>query len=221
MKKLSWKLAVITAVTFCVMSLASQVGACGADPFVGEICTFAFNFCPSDYLPADGRELPISENQALFSLIGNTFGGDGQTTFALPDLRGRVSVGSGIGNGLSEIIVGQTGGTEQVTLSANNMPSHSHDATTTANVTATLKGTSNASNSTSPTGNVLATQKSSNKIYSTGQADAAMGTSSISTTANATTVIEAAGGGQSIDIRPPYLGLTNCIAIYGIYPSRN
>jgi microcystin-dependent protein len=220
MKKLSWKLAVITAVTVCVMSLASPVGACGLNPFVGEICTFAFNFCPSGYLPADGRQLLIDENNALFALLGTTFGGDGSTTFALPDLRGRVTVGSGQGNGLSDIIVGQTGGTEQVTLDADHMPSHSHGATTTVNVTATLKGSSNLSNSATPTGNVLATQKNSNKTYNTEQANTNMGTSSISTVATAVTVVEADGGSQPIDIRAPYLGLSICIAVEGIFPSQ-
>jgi microcystin-dependent protein len=216
---ISWKLAVMTVITISAMSLSSPVGACGTSPYLGEICTFASNYCPANYLPADGRTLQISQNTALFSLLGTTYGGNGTTTFALPDLRGRSPVGTGQGSGLSTIDVGQTGGSEEVTLSTDQMPSHSHDATTNVNVTATLRGTSSLSNSTTPTGNVLGRQRNNTKTYDTGQANTNMGASSISTVAVATTLVDAAGGSQPIDIRSPYLGLTICIAVAGVYPS--
>src|SRR5512136_2572601 len=97
-----------------------------AQPYVGEIRMFAGNFAPQGWMFCEGQLLPISQYDALFNLIGTTYGGDGINTFALPDLRGRVIVGPGQGSGLSNYVLGQQGGVETVTLTTNQIPQHSH-----------------------------------------------------------------------------------------------
>src|SRR3979490_2969928 len=97
-----------------------------AQPYVGEIRMFAGNFAPAGWMVCEGQLLPISENETLFTLIGTTYGGDGQSTFALPDLRGRVPVHQGQGPGLGNFIIGKTDGVEQVTLTAQQVPAHTH-----------------------------------------------------------------------------------------------
>lgn len=178
--------------------------SCGADPFIGAICVMASNFCPRGYAPAAGQLLPISQNTALFSLLGTNFGGNGQTTFALPDLRGRSAVGDGAGPGLSPVNVGESGGQEQVSITANQMPAHSHSTQ--------VRGTAATGNTDSPVAAVAARLPRSN-IYSSGAADAAMGSSAV--------VVGSSGNGQPVPVRNPYLGLTHCIALQGIFPSRN
>ena len=118
------------AVAMTVGALAAPMSgaqACGGggDDYIGTVCTFSFTFCPGNTLPADGRLLTISQNQALYALLGTKFGGDGRTTFALPDLRGRASVGVGTGPGLSSVVIGQQIGQPQVTL-AVPLPQHTH-----------------------------------------------------------------------------------------------
>lgn len=189
--------------------------ACSIDPYIGAVCAVAFNFCPRGWAIADGSLLPIGQNQALFSLLGTTYGGDGRTTFALPDLRGRSIVGSGAGPSLSPVFDGEQGGAESVTLLSGNLPSHSHSATTA--VTAKLRGTNSAGTVDTPQGNVLSKYARTN-IYSAGAATADMGTSAIAATA--TTTVGPAGSNIPFSVRSPYLGMTTCIAIQGIFPSR-
>ena len=98
-----------------------------AEPFIGEISMFGGNFAPRGWALCDGQLLPVSQYSALFSLLGTTYGGDGRTTFALPDLRGRTPKGVGNGPGLQSVIWGERGGKEQTLITAANMPSHSHD----------------------------------------------------------------------------------------------
>lgn len=97
-------------------SPVTEALACGSEPFLGTVCSFGFNFCPRGYMPADGSLLPIAQNTALFSLLGTTYGGDGRTTFALPDLRGRSALGVGTGLGLSPVNLGEQVGAESLTL---------------------------------------------------------------------------------------------------------
>src|SRR5579862_4828879 len=103
-----------------------------AEPFIGEIRLIAFTYAPRGWAECNGQLLPIQQNQALFSLLGTTYGGNGQTTFALPDLRGRVIVDPGQGNGLSDILEGAIGGLEAVTLQTSQMPAHNHNLVATA-----------------------------------------------------------------------------------------
>ncbi len=205
---------VILPMVIAVTPLSTM--ACGTTPFLGEICTFAFNFCPKGYSTTAGQLLPIAQNQALFALIGTTYGGDGITTFALPDLRGRTVVDSGQGVGLTPVIIGESGGKEAITLTTANLPRHSHTAATT--ITSSLRGTNAVGTLTTPQANILA-KSGAVKTYGAGTANVTLGASSISSTG--TTKIGANGGSQPFDNRQPYLGMTTCIALQGIFPSQN
>ncbi|MEQ8900435.1 MAG: tail fiber protein [Roseovarius sp.] len=171
-----------------------------ADPFIGQIMMAGYNFCPRGWANADGQLLPISSNAALFSLYGTTFGGDGRTTFALPDLRGRVPMHTGQGPGLASRQSGQKGGTETNTLSAAQMPAHSHSI----NVSRSNGST------TTPQGTYLA-GTGRDRDYTGQSPDATMSGNAIGST----------GGGQPIDNMQPYLVIRYCVALQGIFPSRN
>lgn len=192
----------------------------GIDPFIGEIMLFAGNFCPQGYLPAQGQILSIAQNTALFSILGTTYGGDGRTNFALPNLQGRSAIGSGNGAGLSPVQLGENVGTEQVTLTSAQLPAHSHSASTSVSVASVLKGSPTAGNSDSPSGKVLAKQARTN-IYATGPASDNMDSSAIQSTAAATTTVNPAGNSAPVPTRSPRLGLNYCIAIQGVFPPRN
>ena len=164
-----------------------------AQPYVGEIRMFAGNFAPAGWLFCDGQLLPISENETLFNLIGTTYGGDGQETFALPDLRGRVPVHQGNGTTLAE-----AGGTETVTLTVAQSPNHAH----------TFVVSTNNATTANPSGNVLA-QTPSYTPY------AAFNPSTPLNAASVTSV----GGSQPHDNMQPYLCVDFIISLFGIYPS--
>jgi microcystin-dependent protein len=171
------------------------------EPFLGQIQAFGFNFAPRGWAKCDGTLLAISQNQALFSLLGTQFGGDGRTTFALPDLRGRSIVHAGQGAGLSPIQIGQKGGQENVTLNTNNLPPHNHATVMNLGGTAEEAGA----------GHFLAT---SGALFAE---DAAAGS-----TLNAGAITSGnTGNGQSFNNRNPFLGINVCIALEGIFPSRN
>ena len=164
-----------------------------AQPYVGEIRIFAGNFAPAGWAFCDGSLQPISENETLFQLIGTTYGGDGESTFALPDLRGRLPIHQGNG-----YILAETGGAESVTLTSQQIPAHTH-----AMVASTLTGTQNGA-----TGNVLASG-SSISLYRTGTPSAAL----------ASQTIAPAGGSQPHDNMQPYLCINYIISLFGIFPS--
>jgi microcystin-dependent protein len=165
-----------------------------AQPYVGEIRMFAGNFAPAGWMFCDGALLPISENETLFNLIGTTYGGDGQSTFALPDLRGRIPIHWGGGFQLAE-----TGGVESVTLTANQIPVHSHPLVASADL-ASLPD---------PVGAVLATSRVAGvDLYIEDVPNAPL----------AANAIGPAGGSQPHDNRQPYLCLNFIISLYGIYP---
>jgi len=199
-----------------------------AEPFIGELMWVGFNFCPRGWAAANGQLLPISSNTALFSLLGTTYGGDGQTTFALPDLRGRVMVHVGAGAGLSTIVQGEQGGAESRSLTFAQMPAHSHSATTTISdlaITSTLYGSSSGASSTAPAGGSLAVTKKQAAVYGAGVPNQAMAAGSVQSTltnGTATTTVAATNSGTTpVPVRDPYLGLMACIALQGIYPSRD
>lgn len=177
----------------CVLTLmllvASDRNAAAQDPFLGEIRWVAFTFAPQGWQECNGQLLAVNLHQPLFQLIGTTYGGDGQNTFALPDMRGRMPMHAGQGPGLTDRIQGQTGGEEQVTLTQAQMPLHSHD----------LKASSNEATLISPSGNVLAT-KARVALYSSGLLDLTMSSSAIGL----------AGGSQPHDNMPPFLAI-KCI----------
>jgi microcystin-dependent protein len=171
-----------------------------SEPFIGEIKMVGFNFAPRGYAQCNGQILPIAQNTALFSLLGTTYGGNGQTTFALPDLRSRIPIHTGQGPGLSNYSLGQASGTETVTLTANQLPPHNH--TVNASTTATSKN---------PTNNVPAV---------TGAGSSYADAPSPSTTMNAG-MVTGGGSGQPHDNVQPYLCINFVIALEGIFPSRN
>jgi microcystin-dependent protein len=176
---------------------------------IGEIRMFAGNFAPRSWAFCMGQLLSIAQNTALFSILGTTYGGNGQTTFALPDFRGRSAVGTGQGPGLSNISLGEMSGTESVTLLISQMPAHTHATTGTLSMGAR----NGAGDSISPTGNYPAVVAGTN-LYSTTQ-DAQMAP------LNGSLTIGIAGGSQPFSNRDPYLGMNHIICLEGIYPSRN
>jgi microcystin-dependent protein len=200
------------------------------EPFVGQIQAFGFNFAPRGWCPCDGRQLPISQWTAVFSLLGTTYGGNGQTTFAVPDLRGRAMVNQGQGPGLSLYQLGQTVGHESTTLNTNQMPQHTHQAassphTHTATATSTLYAESDPGAFANPIGRMLATVGNMYADPDPGN-NRAMGPDSVQTTvavdaATAGVTIGIAGGSQAFDNRSPMLCVNICIALEGIFPPRN
>jgi len=170
-----------------------------SQPYVGEIRMFAGTFAPVGWLFCAGQTLPISEYDTLFTLIGTTYGGDGQETFQLPDLRGRVPVSQGSGPGLTPRTIGERGGVENVTLTVQQIPSHSHQPV--AAVAAATTG--------SPAGAVWAA--SAGAAFATGQALA---------TPMAADVVRPAGGSQPHENRSPALAVSFIISLFGIYPSQ-
>lgn len=178
-----------------------------SDPFIGEISMFAGNFEIRGYAFCDGRLLPISQNTALFSILGTTYGGDGRTTFGLPDLSGRFPVGQGNGAGLSQKILGEKSGFENVTLLATQMPAHTHT------FTLTPRGVTEAGDTSVPTSAYPANTGALDKEYKTTGTFVNMGSSPGSTAS--------AGGNQPHTNMPPYLAINFLIALVGIFPSRN
>ncbi len=187
------------------------------EPFIGQIQAFGFNFAPRGWSKCDGQLLPISANTALFSLLGTTFGGDGRTTFALPDLRGRSIVHIGHGPGLSPITWGERGGVEQITLNQTQMPSHSHSLSNgTANVKVFTTDNQNATAETDRGANGLGTAGSMPEIYRETPTNVdELGGVEISGITNL------AGGNLPFHNRNPFLGINVCIAMIGIFPSRS
>jgi microcystin-dependent protein len=184
------------------------------EPFLGQIQPFGFNFAPRGWAMCQGQLLSIAQNTALFSLLGTMYGGNGQTTFGLPDLRGRSLVGMGQGPGLTNIDQGEAGGTETTTLIVSQMPAHNHTAT----ATSTLQGATEQGDKASPQGRMLASLPG---LYYTppqgGQTYTAMFNQAVLTSVT----VAVSGGSQPIPLRNPYLGMNMCIATQGIFPSRN
>jgi microcystin-dependent protein len=167
-----------------------------ADPFVAEIRIFPFNFAPRGWAWCNGQLLPLSQNTALFSLLGPTYGGDGKSNFALPDLQGRAPMQPGQGPGLSLHDLGETGGSETVTLLESEIPSHSHG----------VRATDERGDGTSPVGNYLAT---GTNMYL-----------SAVNTQMAPETLAPAGGDQPHNNLQPYLTFYFCIALQGVFPPR-
>ena len=210
-------MSVLATAAALTVGLGVPQSASASDPFIGQITMFGGNFAPRNWAQCDGQLLPISQNTALFSILGTTYGGDGRTTFGLPELRGRTAVHYGNGPGLSQIRLGQKGGAETVTLNMNNLPSHNHSVNTT--VTSTLKGTDAAGDSTTPGGNILASKARTNSFKTSTAPDVDMHPGSV---ANTVTTTEAnVGGGVAFGIRSPYTAINHIIALVGVFPSRN
>lgn len=178
-----------------------------SEPYIGQIEAFSFGFAPKNWALCAGQLLPIQQNQALFSLLGATYGGDGRTNFALPDLRGRAALSSGQGAGLSPYTLGQKGGEEAHTLTVAETPTHTHAI---AAVSSGTKSGTNVPDATVILGSGFSGSSGSPpvNIYSSAAPTVAMG--SLGST-----------GGQAHENRMPYLALNYCIALTGVFPSQN
>lgn len=176
----------------------AHVCADGYEPFVGQMVWVPYNFAPRGWAFCDGQLLSISQNTALFSLLGTTYGGDGRTSFALPDLRGKLLIGPGQGPGLADYQLGETGGSPTHTLLESEIPVHSH----------ALQATTATADQTTPTARLLA-QAAAGKLYGT-----------TPTATMAASALDSTGGGQAHNNLMPY-GTLNCIiALQGVFPSR-
>lgn len=184
-----------------------------SSPLLAEIKMFGGTFPPRGYAFCDGSILSIAQNTALFSLLGTTYGGNGQTTFALPDLRGRspVHAGASTGPGLSPMTLGQSGGAEAATLTINNLPAHSHAN----NISVALPCHTGAGNLDNPGGAIPAGSATNEDFASPASANGTMSPLAINTPTGIT------GGSVPFGIRPPYLAINFIIALEGIYPARN
>ncbi len=212
MKKIMLGAALMATVMFAVSFAPSNPNKTSfkgndlTNPTIGEVTMFAGNFAPRGWALCDGQLLPISQHQALFSILGTTYGGDGRSTFALPDLRGRTPIHVGRGPGLSDYRLGAKGGAETVTLTANQMPAHKHDIEAklyVSDVEPTIKdGTDNVFGAS----NIYAVDGRAVSALRGGTIRSSIGDS---------------GGGQAHENRAPYLGINYIIALQGTFPSRN
>ena len=194
MKNFILGLLLITAFSFSDSVKAQEA-------MIGEVKMFAGNFAPRGWALCNGQLLPISQNSALFSILGTTYGGDGRTTFGLPDLRGRTPIHTGTGPGLMNRRLGQKGGSENVTITVKNLPSHSH----------AIKAVAEVGDEGLPNGNLPASNSSANRSYSTLSSNATMNKK----------MVEKTGGNYPVNNMQPYLTVNYIIALQGIYPSRN
>lgn len=187
-----------SALVLAIASVAARPAHAQAEPYLGQLMLTAASYCPAGWAEANGQLVPISGNPLLFSLLGTTYGGAGGTHFALPDLRGRAPIHYGTGPGLTPRTMGEAGGAETVTLTASQMPVHSHS----------LLGTTSVADAPSPTNAVLAA-KARTKVYrAAATPDTALQGGSITT----------AGASAPHDNMPPYLVMRWCIAVEGVVP---
>lgn len=174
-----------------------------SEGFIGEIRLIGFNFAPRSWAFCEGQLMPVAQNTALFSLLGTIYGGDGRTTFALPDLRGRTAIHHGQGPGLSNHAQGQRAGAEQFTLNANQMPSHTHTATLYGEPSQTLQ------------------QDMQGRLLGAADVYTDAGSSANRAMNGESVVVGDSGGGQSVTHRGPYLAVAYAICLEGLYPSRS
>ena len=174
-----------------------------SEPFIGQVTMFAGNFAPRGWALCDGQLLAISSNQALFSILGTTYGGDGRTTFALPGLRGRTPIHQGSGPGLPPYALGQKGGAESVVLTTNELPQHTHTI-------GNLRAAASPADASVPTGNSLGMAPA----YNSGSPSVDMHAGSVGPFGNT-------GGNVAHPNMPPYLAINYIIALIGLFPSRS
>lgn len=191
----------ITFLLVVAFSFGINGKAFSQDHYIGEIRMMASNYAPSGWAKCEGQLLPIATNQALFSLLGTTYGGNGVTTFALPDLRGRVPMHYGQGPGLSNYTQGETGGSETNTLTINQMPAHNH----------TINAVTTDGNQNDPSGSFPANTKLLDKEYSNAAPNTTMNPA----------MVGISGASQPVNNMQPYLTVTYIIALQGIFPPQN
>lgn len=215
-----------------LLAASNQATAnCVPEPYIGSVCMTAATFCPRGFAEANGQLIAISSYSALFSLLGTNYGGDGRTTFGLPDLRGRTPVGIGTGPGLQNIRQGAMPGREFITLNQLNLPIHTHSARVSSPVTVDVSipvVPNSGSNVTVPTSskNYLAASPggpASAAIWAEENTETAAQVGGISASGVVTgaVAVGTAGGSQPFDSRPPQVGMRYCIAMVGLFPPRN
>ena len=185
-----------------------------SDPFIGQVILFACNFAPVGFAFCQGQLLPISQNIALFSLLGTTYGGNGQTNFALPDLQGRAPLHFGQGAGLSDYVLGEHGGIDTIALAQSEMPQHSHALTSTMTATCRNAG----ANVTTPVGTLPGIAAGGATIYAAAAPDANMQSGAIALGGSLTAANT--GGGAAHNNLQPYVAMNYCIALLGVFPPR-
>lgn len=197
--KLPFKSTLVASMFISLCGLSNNAAAFG-EPMIGEVRFVAFNFAPRGWAKCDGQLLPINQFQALFSVLGTTYGGDGRTSFGLPDMRGRTPVHEGNGPGLSSYRLGERVGQEEMVLDASALPEHSHE----------LKATTASARTSTASGNTLARTRSNLRIYDSSSANISLNSSTVSS-----------AGSSQADNMQPSLTLNCIIALTGVYPSRN
>jgi microcystin-dependent protein len=194
-----------------------------SDPFLGMIAQFGFNFAPTGWALCNGQTVAIQQNAALFALLGTFYGGNGQTTFQLPNLQSRVAVGMGQGIGLSPYVIGEMAGTEHVTLTVSNLPAHTHTATFSSTSTFDAS-TTKAGGQIPAAGSVLgrvddAAGVSTPQIYCPAGTTASIALGGLNVAGTVT--VNPTGGNIPVQTLPPFLAINYSIALNGIFPSRN
>lgn len=184
-----------------VSSLALPTTAQAQQPYIGEVICGGWNFCPNGWGECNGQLINITDNETLFNLIGTTYGGDGQSTFALPNIQGRTMVGQGTGAGLATKVIGEQGGVESVTLTTQQIPSHTHPLAANAGV----------EKSASPAGKIVGTAPGSAPVFS----------SAAPSTNLSPSVVSTAGQSQPHNNLQPYLAVKCCISLFGVFPTQN
>ncbi len=234
--------AATASILYFAQAVDNSAQACSSAPYLGSVCYFAGNYCPQGFVIANGAILPVSGNEALFSLYSSTYGGDGRTNFAVPDLRGRAAIGDGSGPGLTPRVLGQVVGLEAVTLNSSTMPGHSHTATFTGTPTAVSVGVTQPVNTAPGTSAVPATAtpylgaasgspSAAKKLWAATAGTAPVAVGGVDVTVSA---LPALSGGASVTntaygslnplpvpIYGPQMAVMPCIATEGLYPSRN
>ncbi len=220
-KRLSYITLILTLLTGSINQVKAQEG------YIGEIRMFAGNFAPRDWAFCDGSLLPIANNTALFSILGTTYGGDGRTTFALPDLRSRIAVHPGTGPGLSTYRLGEKAGSEQIVLNNTQLPTHTHSAIL-SNGTATIKASSAIGTSSVPGQGGATTlaatgtgRSGGSLLYNSTTPDIPLKTGETENNVSGSITVSNAGASQPVSIVQPVLGMNYIICVYGIFPSRN
>lgn len=193
-------------ISVAAVAIASATAPAQAqDRYLGDVFIAGYGFCPRNTTSAEGQLLAISSNTALFSLYGTTYGGDGRTTFQLPDFRSRSPLGQGPGPGLTNYPQGARGGVETITLTTNQMPTHRHDAR--------VRASGGAPNTNDPSGNTFATFPAGTNQYTTAADNVTMGNDEVQ--------VANTGNGQGYNNRNPFLSLRYCVVLQGIFPPRN
>ena len=195
-----------------LIHIFSSAQAYADEPFIGEIRQFPYTFCPRGWVDTNGSLLAISQNTALFAILGTTFGGDGRTTFGVPNLKARVAKGEGRGPGLANVALGERTGVETFTYTGG-VPAHTHSATTVSTVHASTAD----GNTSVPSGGVLA-DDGRDRIYNQEVPDVTL---NAQTVLSDTTLANSTAGSSTVNRRQPFLGMRFCIATIGLFPSRS